>query len=414
MKRFYHIAIGGDHGGFQLKQDLLAHLLSQGHKVQDCGTHSSMSVDYPDIAEKVANHVASGKCDFGIIIDGAGIGSAMAANKVPGILAAACYSEALASNAREHNGANVCTLGAAQVSSFEAKRIVDVFLETNCTEERHLRRVDKIKALEKLPQAGLDSEQICTEDMERIARRVKELRQEEKPAEEVLTPENIAQMIDHTILKPEASAEDIRSLCKEAVEYGFFSVCVNPTYVKQVKDLVRGSKVAVCCVVGFPLGASPPETKALEARRAIREGASEIDMVINVGAMKSGDEALVYKDIRAVVESCRDGSALLKVILETSLLTAAEIVRVCEMSMKAGADFVKTSTGFGSAGAKAENIRLMARTVESKGLGVKASGGIRTYEDAINMIQAGATRIGASSGVAIIKEARRRAGGNHG
>jgi deoxyribose-phosphate aldolase len=247
--------------------------------------------------------------------------------------------------------------------------------------------------------------------MERIANRVRELRQAgESSGESSPTPEEIAQMIDHTILKPEASIADIEKLCDEARDHHFYSVCVNPTYVKQSSQLLSGSDVKVCCVVGFPLGASSPETKAMEARRAIREGAKEIDMVINVGAMKSGNEELVLRDIRTVSEACRDGSALLKVILETSLLTAAEIVRVCEMSMKAGADFVKTSTGFGSAGAKAENIRLMAHTVAPRNLGVKASGGVRTYEDAMEMIQAGATRIGASSGIKIVEGARKKQG----
>ena len=217
-------------------------------------------------------------------------------------------------------------------------------------------------------------------------------------------------MIDHTILKPEASRADVQKLCEEARQYHFYSVCVNPTYVRQVKNALRGSDVKVCAVVGFPLGAQPPESKAMEARRAIREGAKEIDMVINVGAMKSGDEKLVYRDILAVAEACRDGSALLKVILETSLLTDTEKVKVCEMSMKAGAHFVKTSTGFGSAGAKIEDVSLMARTVAPKNLGVKASGGIKSYQDALAMIRAGATRIGASSGINIVREAQQAAG----
>jgi len=412
MKNTYRVALGGDHGGFQLKQDLMAHLLAAGHQVKDCGTNSPAAVDYPDIAETVARKVASGQCDFGVVVDGAGIGSAMAANKVPGVLAAACYNLTLARNAREHNGANVLTLGSGQVSLFEAKAIVDTFLATDCVEERHLRRVGKIRALEG---DSSSAELISPEDLERIASRVLALKSTQTPVEQpTLRASEIAAMIDHTILKPEANSEDVRRLCQEAIEYGFFSVCVNPTYVKQVHRLLSGSKVATCCVVGFPLGASSPETKAMEARRAIREGASEIDMVINVGAMKSGDEDLVLRDIRAVVEACRDGSALLKVILETSLLTPAEIVRVCEMCMQAGADYVKTSTGFGSAGAKEENVRLMARTVAPRNLGVKASGGIRSYDDAIRMIQAGATRIGASSGIAIMKEARKREGVFHG
>ena len=197
----------------------------------------------------------------------------------------------------------------------------------------------------------------------------------------------------------------MKKLCDEALKYGFFSVCVNSAYVKQAAALLRGSPVKVCCVVGFPLGAQPPEIKALEARRAMREGAREIDMVINIGALKSGDDALVLKDIRAVVEACKEGRALCKVILETALLTNEEKVRACEMSMKARADFVKTSTGFSSGGATAEDIALMARTVAPKKLGVKASGGVRTYADAMKMIRAGATRVGSSNSVKMMDEA---------
>ncbi|PIE01078.1 MAG: deoxyribose-phosphate aldolase [Acidobacteria bacterium] len=225
-----------------------------------------------------------------------------------------------------------------------------------------------------------------------------------------MTAEQIAKKMDHTLLKPEATTKDIEKLCHEAIEYGFFSVCVNPTYVKQAFELLKDSEVAVCCVVGFPLGASVPEVKAVEARQAILNGASEIDMVVNVGALKSDNEELVYRDVRTVVEACRKGKALLKVILETCLLNEAEIVRLCEICMRAGADFVKTSTGFGSAGAKEEHVRLMAKTVEEQELGVKASGGVRTYDDVVRMIQAGATRIGASSGVHIVEQARKRQG----
>jgi deoxyribose-phosphate aldolase len=178
--------------------------------------------------------------------------------------------------------------------------------------------------------------------------------------------------------------------------------------VKQAAELVKDASVKVCSVVGFPLGAQAPEIKALEARKAIREGASEIDMVINVGALKSGDDDLVLKDIRAVVEACMERGACSKVILETSLLTDDEKVRACQLSMKAGATFVKTSTGFGSGGATEEDIRLMARTVAPRKLGVKASGGVRTYDDAMRMVAAGATRIGASSSIKIVEEAKTR------
>jgi len=341
----------------------------------------------------------------------------MAANKVPGVLAAACYTEALARNAREHNDARVLSLGAGHVSLFAAKKIVTTFLATECSAERHRRRVDKILAREQVPVAAVAGALpggIGPEDLERIMRRVMEIRSGAAPApgapagERTPGPLQIAQMIDHTVLKPEAAREDITKLCREAREYHFFSVCVNPTYVAHAKRELAGSDVLVCAVVGFPLGASPPETKALEARRAIREGAREIDMVINVGAMKSGDQDLVYRDILAVMEACRDGGALLKVILETSLLTDSEKVRVCELAMKAGADFGKTSTGFGSAGATVADIALMARTVAPRGLGVKASGGVKSYDDALAMIRAGATRIGASSGINIVREAKDR------
>ena len=210
------------------------------------------------------------------------------------------------------------------------------------------------------------------------------------------------------LLKPEASKDDIDRLCNEALTYKFFSVCVNPINVPQAVSRLKGSSVKVCCVVGFPLGAQAPEIKAMETRKAIREGAQEIDMVINIGAMKSHDDELVLKDIRAVVEACKERQVLCKVILETSLLTDDEKVQACELCMKARADYVKTSTGFGSGGATEDDIRLMSRTVSPKKLGVKASGGVRTYDDAIKMIAAGATRIGSSNSVKMMEEAKTR------
>ena len=224
-----------------------------------------------------------------------------------------------------------------------------------------------------------------------------------------LSPRQLAQAIDHTLLKPEATAADVEKLCAEAMKHGFCSVCVNPVHVKRCKALLRGSPVKVCAVVGFPLGANTTEVKACEARRAIRHGAREIDMVINVGALKSGHDAIVLRDIRAVVRACREGKALSKVIIETALLTDAEKLRACELCMKADADFVKTSTGFSSGGATAADVALMARAVARKRLGVKASGGIRTCDDAMRMIAAGATRIGASASVKIVEEAKARA-----
>ena len=413
MSKALRIAVGSDHGGFELKTHIVSHLTALGHSVEDCGTHSKDAVDYPRFAAAVAGRVASGACDFGIVVDGAGIGSAMTANKVRGVRAAACYNEALARNSREHNDANVLTLGAGQTTIDQARPIIDVFLGTACTEERHRRRVGMIMDVEGAP-AGKDREvglDISSEDIAKITERVKLLLQTgtARPAAAAtrsVTPEQLAKMIDHTLLKPEASSADIQKLCEEAVKHGFFSVCVNPSNVKQAAALVRGSGVKVCCVVGFPLGAQAPEIKVLEARKALREGAKEIDMVINIGALKSKEDALVLKDIRGVAEACREGRGLSKVILETSLLTYEEKVRACELSMKAGADFVKTSTGFSTGGATAEDIALMARTVAPKKLGVKASGGIRSYGDALKMIQAGATRVGCSSSVKILEEAR--------
>ncbi|MBX9973089.1 deoxyribose-phosphate aldolase [Cytobacillus firmus] len=211
---------------------------------------------------------------------------------------------------------------------------------------------------------------------------------------------NVAKMIDHTLLKADATKDQIEKICAEAKEYNFASVCVNPAWVKLSSDLLNGTEVKVCTVIGFPLGASTPETKAFETKNAIENGATEVDMVINIGALKGGDNELVERDIRAVVDAAR-GKALTKVIIETCLLTEEEKVRACELSVKAGADFVKTSTGFSTGGATAEDIALMRKTVGPE-IGVKASGGVRSAEDAQKMIDAGATRIGASSGAAIV------------
>jgi deoxyribose-phosphate aldolase len=250
---------------------------------------------------------------------------------------------------------------------------------------------------------------VSDEDLQRIADRVRELIARgggAEPAAPPIDPDALARMIDHTLLKPEATSADIEQLCDEAKRYGFYSVCVNPTYVTQCKALLRGSAVKLCCVVGFPLGAQSPQIKALEARKALREGASEIDMVINIGALKSGDLALVLRDIRAVVEACKDARALSKVIFETALLTDEEKITACDLSMKAGASYVKTSTGFSSGGATSGDIALMAKTVAPKKLGVKASGGVRTIEDLRAMVAAGATRIGASASVQIVGAVR--------
>ena len=218
-------------------------------------------------------------------------------------------------------------------------------------------------------------------------------------------PTDIAKLIDHTLLKPEATRDQIVQLCREAREYGFAAVCVNPCYVKLAAELLRGSSVKVCSVVGFPLGATLPEVKAYEARRAIEEGAAEIDMVINIGALKSGDLELVKRDIASVVDVCHARGALCKVIIEAALLTDEEKVLACQLAKAAGADYVKTSTGFGPGGATVRDVALMRRTVGPE-MGVKAAGGIRSYEAAKSMVEAGATRIGASAGVKIVQEAR--------
>ncbi|HZH59959.1 MAG TPA: deoxyribose-phosphate aldolase [Metabacillus sp.] len=211
----------------------------------------------------------------------------------------------------------------------------------------------------------------------------------------------IANMIDHTALKADTTKDVVEKLCQEAIEYQFASVCVNPTWVETAASLLKSSDVKVCTVIGFPLGANTPETKAFETKDAIEKGATEVDMVINIGALKDKNDDLVLRDIKAVVEAAK-GKALTKVIIETSLLTEEEKVRACELSVNAGADFVKTSTGFSTGGATVKDIELMRKTV-GPNIGVKASGGVRDTEGAEALINAGATRIGASSGVAIVK-----------
>jgi deoxyribose-phosphate aldolase len=221
---------------------------------------------------------------------------------------------------------------------------------------------------------------------------------------ETATAHDWASLIDHTLLKPEASEADIRKLCDEAAEFGFASVCVNPGWVKRASEFLRGSGVPVCTVIGFPLGATLPDVKAYEARRSIFNGAKEVDMVINIGALKSGDDCAVEDDIRAVADAAHENGVLCKVIIETALLTDEEKVRACLAAKNAGADFVKTSTGFSKGGATVNDIALMRRTV-GNALGVKASGGVKGIEDARAMFEAGATRIGASVGVKIAQEA---------
>lgn len=207
-------------------------------------------------------------------------------------------------------------------------------------------------------------------------------------------------MIDHTILKPEATEAAVQKIIDEAKEYNFFSVCINPCWVAFASEQLADTDVAVCTVIGFPLGANTPEVKAYEAADAIKNGANEVDMVINIGALKSQQYDYVRQDIQGVVDAAK-GKALVKVIIETALLTDEEKVKACELAKEAGADFVKTSTGFSTGGAKVADIRLMRETV-GPDMGVKASGGVHNAEEALAMIEAGATRIGASTGVAIV------------
>jgi deoxyribose-phosphate aldolase len=215
----------------------------------------------------------------------------------------------------------------------------------------------------------------------------------------------VASYIDHTLLKPDATGSEIDRLCEDAAEWRFATVCVNPTWVARAARRLKGTGVGVCSVVGFPLGATTSEVKQFEARRAIYDGAAEIDMVLNVGALKSGDVRLVSDDIRLVVAACVPCGVTSKVILETALLTDEEKVTACTLAKAAGADFVKTSTGFGPGGATAADVALMRRIV-GEDMGVKASGGVRDLEQMKAMVAAGATRIGASAGVRIVKESR--------
>ncbi len=523
------IAIGADHGGFELKEHLKRGLVARGHEVFDCGAFDTQPVDYPVIAELVARKVADGTCRRGIVIDGAGIGSSIAANKVAGVRAALCYDLSSAKNSREHNDANVLTLGARLIGVGLAEQIAEVFIATECTEERHLKRVAMISALEGSATLASSSvvssstasssiaepksshgdapcgpcavkaskalagaatradssasddpskafrasasqwisssgarpptrspatpppppatqpmsaepklELLSATDLARVAERIAamlgsattrgntvcfgDVCMDANVAKQWIgfgvgrlssnlgtwggnaSLSEIARYIDHTLLKAEATADQVKELCAEARKHSFMSVCVNPYWVKRCSELLRGSPVKVCTVIGFPLGASATDIKGMEARRAIRDGATEIDMVINVGALKSGDDDTVLRDIRAVVDAAEDGRAICKVILETALLTDEEKVRACVLAKKARADFVKTSTGFASGGATAEDVALMHRAVGGT-LGVKASGGVKSLADFEEMVRAGATRIGASAGIRILKEA---------
>jgi deoxyribose-phosphate aldolase len=218
-------------------------------------------------------------------------------------------------------------------------------------------------------------------------------------------PGEVAGLIDHTLLKPEATRAEIEALCREAAEFQFATVCINPTWVSAARRLLQGTSVGVCTVVGFPLGATTPDVKAYETRRVIFDGAREVDMVINVGALKSGDLRTVEQDIAGVADTCREGGALSKVIIEAALLTDEEKVTACTLAKAAGADYVKTSTGFAKTGATIADVQLMRRVVGPE-MGVKAAGGVRDLEQVKAMAAAGASRIGASAGVKIVRESR--------
>jgi len=416
---------------YDLKSSLAAHLREAGHQVEDVGTSSNEAVDYPVFARAVADAVSRGSADVGIMIDGAGIGSCMVANKVPDVRAALAYDLSSARNSREHNNANVLTLGAGLIGAGLAKQIVDVWLATECTEARHLNRVamfaedtgglqlsdqDIDKVVDRLQQilgpmtssepSGAsvgDDPEVAREFVRLGATGLTSVSPAERPGS---IPGDLARYIDHTLLKPASTEEQVRKLCAEALEYNFRSVCINPTWVSLAAGLLRGSEVLTCTVVGFPLGANEPAIKAMEARRAIRNGAREIDMVINIGALKSGNDDLVLRDIQAVVEDCVDGNAVCKVILETALLSDGEKRRASELARRAGAHFVKTSTGFSTGGATVSDVALMAEVVRGAGMEVKASGGISSYSDARAMIEAGATRLGASASIGIVREAK--------
>jgi len=459
MKKNLKISLGADHGGFPLKEILRDHLSKNNYTIDDCGTYSTDSVDYPVFASAVAQKISKGESDFGIIVDGAGIGSSMVANKFENVRAALCYDVSSAKNAREHNNANVLTLGAGLVGSELAKQIAITFLTHECSVDRHLSRVKMIDDLDKnkIPQINsknvmeANKMDLSSTDISQIAKKVGELLNTHQPSDQHISadhcdtdmicqcgicverkpetirqfidygvdrigyhdatgaacvPEDIAKCIDHTVLKPDATETDIIKLCTEARDFQFASVCISPSYIPLAAKELAGSGVDVCTVVGFPSGAHMPEIKAMETRRAIRDGATEIDMVINIGALKSGNDDLVYRDIRMVCEACEDGGAISKVIIEAALLTDDEKVRACELSKKARANFVKTSTGFGPGGATSEDVALMSKVVADAGIGVKAAGGIKSYEDAQKMVSAGATRLGASAGIKIVHEAK--------
>jgi len=388
------VALGADHGGRHLKEILKPLLASLGLEARDVGVYDEKPADYPDIALKVAELVTGGAAGRGVVIDGAGIGSSIAANKVPGIRAALCYDRASARNSREHNDSNVLTLGARLLTASQAEDVLRTWLATGFAGGRHSGRVEKIAGIER-----------------RYARNARHDNAGVRPAPPPVRKApmaaaiaEIAAMIDHTLLRPEATRADIVKLCSEARQYGFATVCINPYWVPLAVSELEGSVVRVCTVAGFPLGATSTPAKVAEAAVALRAGAREIDMVMNVGAMRSGDWDTVKLDIQVVAQACHEAGAIVKVILETALLDDEQKTAACGLAQAAGADFVKTSTGFGAAGATAPDVALMRAAVGQR-LGVKAAGGIRTIEDFRAMAAAGANRIGASASVKIVEAA---------
>jgi deoxyribose-phosphate aldolase len=381
------IALGADHGGWHLKETLKPVLAGLGLQVQDVGVYDEQPADYPDIALKVSELVTSGAARRGVMIDGAGIGSAIAANKVPGIRAASCYDKASAKNSREHNDSNILTLGARLLTASQAEDVLRTWLGTGFAGGRHSGRVEKIAGIER--------------QFARIRTWPPAV-----AAAKAAVDTRVAELIDHTLLRPEATHADIVRLCSEAKQYGFATVCINPYWVPLAVTELAGSPVRVCTVAGFPLGAATTQTKVFEAGLALRAGAREIDMVMNVGAMLSTDLDTVKLDIQSVAQVCHEAGAIVKVILETALLDDQQKIAACGLAQAAGADFVKTSTGFGPAGATVADVALMRATV-GPDTGVKAAGGIRTIEDFRAMTAAGANRIGASASVKIVEAAGR-------
>jgi deoxyribose-phosphate aldolase len=384
------VALGADHGGFRLKETLKPLLAGLRLEVRDAGVFDEKPVDYPDIAQKVAELVARGEAGRGVIIDGAGIGSSIAANKVSGIRAALCYDRASARNSREHNDSNVLTLGARLLTAGQAEEVLRTWLETPFAGGRHAARVAKITGIE--------------QQYSRVPQPLPDGRGSVAPPEPHASASGVASLIDHTLLRPEATRADIVKLCGEARQYGFATVCINPYWVPLAASELAGTAVKVCTVAGFPLGATSTEAKVAEAAAALRAGAREVDMVINVGALRGGDFDTVKLDIQAVTRVCHDANAIVKVILETALLDDAQKAKACALAQAAGADFVKTSTGFGPAGATVQDIVLMRHAVGPR-MGVKAAGGIRTLDDFRAMVAAGASRVGASASVKIVEAA---------